>query len=127
DRPAIARGIALIRRLALFATGRSSVVVRRHVLAVEGAEGALGMLHRIRALRQWSDRRSKRKVGAIALRLAGDAEIGDEVLAESARQGLAGIAATGTKREIVRLAQLAPLADRLGLFLCASEEVRDEN
>jgi DUF1009 family protein len=125
DRPAIARGIALVRRLAPLATGRSSVVVRRHVLAVEGAEGALGMLHRVGALRQWGDRRSKRKIGVIAVRLAG-VEVGDDVLHECARQGLAGIAASGTKGPILRLVQAAPLADRLGLFLCASEEVGDE-
>jgi UDP-2,3-diacylglucosamine hydrolase len=127
DRPAIARGIALIRRLAPLATARSSVVVRHHVLAVEGAEGALAMLHRVGALRQWGDRRTKRKIGVIALRVAAGVEVGDEVLRESARQGLAGIAASGTKGAIFRLARAAPLADRLGLFLCASEEMGDEN
>jgi DUF1009 family protein len=126
DRPAIARGIGLIRRLAPLATGRSSVVVRRHVLAVEGAEGALAMLHRVGALRQWGDKRSKRKIGVFALRLGAGVEVGDEVLRESACQGLAGIAASGTKGTMLRLARAAPLADRLGLFLCASEEMADE-
>src|SRR5262245_22350144 len=44
DRGDIERGMAVVARLAAFATGEAAVVARSHVLAVEGAEGTAAML-----------------------------------------------------------------------------------
>jgi len=118
----IERGIAVVERLAEFATGKAAVVARSHVLAVEGAEGTAAMLARVRGLRQWSDRRNRRRLGSLVYR----AEPGERrdlvgLLQQAALQDLAAVAITGEGSLIEDARDAAHTADNLGLALVTCE------
>jgi UDP-2,3-diacylglucosamine hydrolase len=118
----IERGIAVVERLAEFETGRAAVVARCHVLAVEGAEGTAAMLARVRGLRQWSDRRHRRRLGSLVCR-ASPEEAYDLValLQQAALQDLAAVAIAGEGPLMQAARDAAPTADNLGLCLVTCE------
>src|SRR5262249_58191550 len=108
-------GIAVVERLAEFGTGKAAVVVRSHVLAVEGAEGTSAMLARVRSLRQWSDRRHRRRLGALVCRATphdGRDLVG--LLQQAALQDLAVVAVAGEGPLLLGAKDAAPTADNLG-------------
>ena len=111
-------GLATVAALAPFATGASVVVVRHYVLAIEAAEGALAMLERAAALRQWGLR--WHRVGVL-VRRADEATMEERVLqallAKAASQQLAGIAVTGSAAALAPYEAAARRADDHGLFL----------
>jgi lipid-A-disaccharide synthase len=118
----IERGIAIVERLAEFRTGRSAVVARSHVLAVEGAEGTAAMLARVRGLRQWSDRRSRRRLGVLVCG-AGPADSPHLValLQQAALQDLAAVAIVGNGPLLEGAEDAAHVADNLGVALVTCE------
>ena len=118
----IERGIAVVERLAQFDTGKAAVVARSHVLAVEGAEGTAAMLARVRGLRQWSDRRHRRRLGALVCRAAPE-DVHDLValLRQAALQDLAAVAIAGRGPLIKGAKDAAQTADNLGLALVSCE------
>jgi UDP-2,3-diacylglucosamine hydrolase len=118
----VERGVAIVERLAEFATGKAVVIARAHVLAVEGAEGTAAMLARVRGLRQWSDRRSRRRIGVLVYRAAEDDTGGFlPLLQQAALQGLAVVAITGRGPMLERAREEAQTADNLGLCLLTCE------
>jgi UDP-2,3-diacylglucosamine hydrolase len=122
DAADIETGLIAVERLAPFATGRSVVVVRRYVRAIEAAEGVAAMLERAAALRrQWGLR--WRKAGVV-VRRAEAAEDGKgfaALLSRVAAQELAGIALTGPTHTLAAYEDAGRLADDLGLFLVLCE------
>jgi DUF1009 family protein len=118
----IETGLAAVMALAPFATGADVVVVRHYILAIEAAEGAIAMLERAAALRQWGLR--WRKVGVL-VRRAADADKERSVLealfAQAAAQELAGIAVTGPADSFAAYEEAARVADDHGLFLVLCE------
>jgi UDP-2,3-diacylglucosamine hydrolase len=120
DRGDIERGLAVVTRLAAFGTGEAAVVARSHVLAVQGAEGTVAMLARVRGLRQWSDRRNRRRLGALMVRARAEDGHGPALLTllqQAALQDLAAVAIAG-EGPLLEAAQVAArTADDLGLCL----------
>jgi len=129
DRGDIERGMAVVARLAAFATGQAAVVARSHVLAVEGAEGTAAMLARVRGLRQWSDRRSRRRLGALVVRAQAEDDAGPALLTllqQAALQGLAAVAIAGEGPLLEAARAGARAADDLGLCLVTCDIGRQE-
>ncbi len=118
----IERGIAVVERLAEFATGKAAVVVRSHVLAVAAAEDTGSMLARVRGLRQWSDRHHRRRLGSLVCR-ATPGEVPDlgALLQQAALQDLAAVAIAGSGPLLQLAKEAAPAADKLGLALVTCE------
>jgi UDP-2,3-diacylglucosamine hydrolase len=120
DRGDIERGLAVVARLAAFGTGEAAVVARSHVLAVQGAEGTAAMLARVRGLRQWSDRRNRRRLGAVVIRARAEDGHGPALLMllqQAALQDLAAVAIAG-EGPLLEAARLAARpVDDLGLSL----------
>jgi DUF1009 family protein len=118
----IRRGCAVVERLAAFGTGRAAVVARAHVIAIEGAEGTAAMLARVRGLRQWSDRRSRRRIGTLVFRAtSGPSQDLRPLLEQAALQGLAVVAVVGTGAAIEAARGASRMADDLGLSLVTCE------
>src|SRR5262245_42020221 len=120
DRGDIERGLALVTRLAAFGTGEAAVVARSHVLAVQGAEGTAAMLARVRGLRQWSDRRNRRRLGALVVRARADDGDGPALLTllqQAALQDLAAVAIAGEGPLLEAANVAARVADGSGLGL----------
>jgi DUF1009 family protein len=124
DAADIETGLATVAALTLFATGRSAVVVRNYVLAIEAAEGAIAMLERAAALRQWGLR--WHKVGVLVRRAEETSKEGsalEALLAQAASQELAGVAVTGPADALAPYEEAARLADDHGLFLVLCDTV----
>lgn len=60
-------GIDVMAALEPFGGTRAVVVVRGHVLVVETGEGVVNALSRAAGLRQWGDKRLRRRVGAVVI------------------------------------------------------------
>jgi hypothetical protein len=122
------KGLGAVDALAPFATGASAAVSRAHILAIEAGEGIAAMLERVRALRQWGDRRSKRRIGVVVRRIEeGAAEDWLEFLNLTAAQGLAGAAVLGSERALEPYRGAAPVADKRGLFLITCETIGQQS
>ncbi len=120
----IETGLAAVAALAPFATGRSAMVLRRYVLAIEAAEGAAAMLQRAAASRrQWGLR--WRRAGVL-VRRADSHDAAEEsalrsLLLQAAALELAGIAVAGPPDALDALQGMGRLADDLGVFLVLCE------
>jgi DUF1009 family protein len=121
----IARGFELLAALAPFDVGQSAVIARRHVLAVEAAEGTDAMLTRCAELRQWG---GSRRTGVLVKAPKHGQEmridmpvIGARTVELAANAGLAGIAVASGKVMIAEQAELIALADRHGLFVIGTD------
>lgn len=108
------KGVAVLRALAPFAASRGAVVVRGHVLAVETGEGVPALLARAARLRQWGDRRWRRREGVAVL--AGVEDVTVESIDAATAAGLRALllvdARGGIDPELARRASLG------GLSLC---------
>jgi hypothetical protein len=106
-------GLGVLDALAPFVASRGTVVVRRHVLAIETGEGVAELIGRAAGLRQWGG--SKKRRGALVVAALDDldepeiwsaAEAGYErIVAGSSSAGLANrvramIGARGLKLEV---------------------------
>ena len=83
------KGLDIIAALASVGGSRAVVVVRGHVLAVEVGEGVVAAVKRAAGLRQWGDRRLKRRSGVVVI----DAgrECVEEIITDMDAGGFAGI------------------------------------
>lgn len=118
DAADIAKGLAVVTRLAALGTGRGVVVSRAYILAFEAAEGVIEMLARVSSLRQWG--LGKRRRVGVLVRLIAANEKGptpEALLEEVAQQGLKGLAVMGRPADIAAFSDAGVLADRLGIFL----------
>lgn len=113
------RALEALSAVRPFGAGAAAVVARQHVLAVEAGEGAERMLERVACLRQWGDRRSRRRRGVVALRAANaDAAACAQWAANSGLAGLV-LAASWPDRE---RSEFAIAAARGGLFVLTCED-----
>jgi lipid-A-disaccharide synthase len=120
DRVDVAKGLEAVQRLARFDTGAAVVVARAYILAIAANETAAAMLDRVRALRQWG-MRGTRRLGVLVCRadaLGGDTTV-QQMCELAAGQGLAGIAMTGTPGALALWEDGGGIADEQGLFLVA--------
>lgn len=105
------KGRRILDALAGYCTSEAVVVAKGHVLAVEAGEGAEAMLGRVRALRQWGDERSRRRIGVAVL--AAHCRATPALVAAAEAAGLAGLALTDGEMA----AGVIERADLGGLFL----------
>jgi UDP-2,3-diacylglucosamine hydrolase len=123
DRLDLEQGLAAVEALAAVGVDAAVVVARSHVLAIEPGDGAASMLERVRALRQWGQR-GTRRVGVFVCRAQPshhDAEI-VAILRQASVQGLAGVAVIGPARLTERYEIKVRLADELAIFLVVCGE-----
>jgi DUF1009 family protein len=128
----IARGLALLKAMGPFDVGQAVVVANRRVLAVEAAEGTDQMLLRLAELREKGRIRSPRGVGVLvkAPKPGQDVRvdlpsIGPQTVEQTARAGLAGIAAAAGATIVAEAQQLAAMADRAKLFVVGVDDQAD--
>jgi lipid-A-disaccharide synthase len=120
----IEKGLAAIRRLAPFGTGKAVIVSRAYILAIAAAEPTLAMLERTRALRQWGVG-AKRRVGVLVCRAEAsewDAAGIAALLERAAAAGLAGVAVTGPAAALAVVEGAGGTAEQHGLFLATRGE-----
>jgi UDP-2,3-diacylglucosamine hydrolase len=118
DKADIEKGLAALERLAALRTGSAVVVARAYILAIAADEAIPAMLGRVRALRQWG-MRATRRLGVLVCRAeaAGDAAAFQQICEQAARQGLAGIAVAGSPEALALHEEASRVADGRGLFL----------
>lgn len=121
DEGDIARGVGVIRALGPFDVGQAVVVARRHVLAIEAAEGTDRMLERCSELRQWG-RKGRSGVLVKTPKPTQDRRIdlptiGPRTIELAAAAGLVGIALAAGETLIAERDKTLALADSAGLFV----------
>jgi hypothetical protein len=81
----------------------------------------------VRGLRQWSDRRSRRRLGALVFRAAAaEAQALTTLLQQAALQDLAAVAIAGNGPLLEDAREAARTADDLGLCLVTCETASEE-
>jgi DUF1009 family protein len=117
-------GFSLLAATSPFDIGQAAVIARRHVLAVEAAEGTDAMLERIGTLRGIGRIRVPRGTGVLVKapkrhqdRRYDLPSIGPDTVAKAAQAGLAGIAVVAGATIMAEPQRLIDAADRNGLFL----------
>lgn len=126
----IRRGLALLDAMAPFDVGQAVVVARRHVLAVEAAEGTDAMLTRCGSLRQWGG--SKRSGVLVKAPKRGQElrldmpVIGPRTVELAAAAGLSGIAVAAGHVMIAEQADMIGMADRHGIFVFGASTTASE-
>lgn len=116
-------GRETVRRLAPFATGAAAAVIRSHVLAVAGNDGAEATAARLAGLRQWGTKYAQRRRGAFTVRVDSAAVPGEDalqrIIATLAAAGFAGLALTGGSAAACCGTRVIRSADQAGLFVIA--------
>jgi len=107
-----ALGAAVVEAVSAFATGASTLVSRRHVLAVGIDEEVAAFTTRVRGLRQWGDNGRWRRRGVLAWSETGQITVAALEAVAAAR--FAGLALPSRPADPIALIEAA---DRLGLFL----------
>lgn len=104
---------------------RAVVVVRGHVLAVETGEGVAAALSRAAGLRQWGDRRLRRRAGIAAIDAGRDCE--PDLIEIVAKAGFAGIVVKLRRFTAGVPTEAIAAADKAGVFIVgiAAEEAGD--
>lgn len=117
-------GLRLLHAIGPFDIGQAAVVIGRHVVAVEAAEGTDGVLARVVELRR--NGRLRTPVGAgVLVKAAKPAQdrrfdlpsIGPRTVAEVARAGLAGVAVVAGEAIVAEPHLVAAAADRAKIFV----------
>jgi len=124
DRADIALGLDYLHATGPFDVGQAVVVVGRHVLAVEAAEGTDQMLERIAALRA-SGRIGASTVGGVLVKAPKRGQdrrfdlpsIGPLTVQGAVRAGLAGIAVVAGGSIVAEPSQLVQAADKANIFV----------
>jgi DUF1009 family protein len=122
EREDIVFGLDYLNTAGRFDIGQAIVVVARHVLAVEAAEGTDGMLARVAELRATGRVRSRGGVLVKAPKPQQDRRfdlpsIGPITVEGAAKAGLSGIAVAANETIMAEPAALAAAADRAGIFV----------
>ena len=122
DRADISLGLDYLAASGRFDIGQAAVVVGRHIVAVEAAEGTDGMLARVAALRAQGRVHAARGVLVKAPKPQQDRRfdlpsIGPKTVETAVSAGLAGIAVIAGETVVAEPADLAHAADRAGLFV----------
>ncbi|MCX5493432.1 UDP-2,3-diacylglucosamine diphosphatase LpxI [Kaistia dalseonensis] len=122
-------GMDVIRQLGPFDIGQGVVVARRHVLAVEAAEGTDLMLERCRALRSSGRVKLAERAGVLVKapkpsqdRRMDLPSVGIKTIERAAEAGLAGVAVEAGGVIAVESEAMIKLADKHGLFLVGIAE-----
>ena len=115
------RALEAMSAVGPFGAGAAAVVARQHVLAIEAGEGAERMLERVAGLRQWGDRKSRRRRGVVALRA--DSADAAACAQWAANSGLAGGVLAGAWPDRER-SEFASAAARAKLFVLICEDHR---
>lgn len=108
-------GLDVMQELASFGGSRAVVVVRGHVLAVEMGEGVAAAMRRAAGLRQWGDRRLRRRTGVVVIDAGRDCD--SELVEIAGRAGFAGLLVrlrrftAGVPQEVIAG------ADKAGVFI----------
>ncbi len=111
------KGGRLIAVLDSFDAGRAVVVGRRHVLAVEAGEGIPALIKRAGQLRQWGGGLLSRRSGVLVV--AAGRHLEQDMIAQAAEAGFAGIAVVLQKFAASVDAATIAEADRRKLFIAA--------
>lgn len=128
---AIAMGFAVLADLSARDMGQACVVAGERILAIEGPEGTDSMLARVQGFRRpWS--RTRIEPGGVLVKTAKRGQdlrvdlpaIGPRTVANARRARLKGIAIGSGATFIIEQDKTVALADRLGLFLVATEPDR---
>lgn len=124
NRDDIAVGLRVIAALGSHDVGQAVVVARRHVLAVEAAEGTDAMLERCRALTSWTDLAAGKRAGVLVKCAKPGQErrvdlpaVGPETVRRVDEAGLAGIAIAAGEVLIAERQRFIAAADAAGLFV----------
>lgn len=117
-------GLDLLRAIGRFDVGQAAVVVDRHVLAIEGAEGTDAMLQRIADLRQRGRVHAKRGIGVLVKAPKPDQDrrfdlpgIGPKTIEAVVAAGLGGVAVIAGETVVADPEELRRAADAAGLFV----------
>ena len=126
DREGIARGFDLLRAIGPFDVGQATVVIDRHVVAVEGIEGTDAMLARVADLRRLGRVNTPPGNGVLVKapkptqnRLFDLPAIGPNTLAGVQTAGLGGIAIMAGEAVIAEPAEMVRAADAARMFITA--------
>jgi hypothetical protein len=122
DEADIALALDYLATAGRFDIGQAAVVVNRHIVAVEAAEGTDGMLARVAALRAEGRIRVPKGVLVKAPKPQQDRRfdlpsIGPKTVEAAASAGLAGVAVIAGETVVAEPAAVADAADRAGLFV----------
>lgn len=124
----IALGQRFVTALGTWDVGQAAVVARRHILAVEAAEGTDLMLERCKELKQWGGGWRNKRTGVLVKCAKPTQErrvdlpaIGPETVRRAADTQLAGIAVAASDVLIAERDTVIALADEAGLFVVGIE------
>jgi len=126
DREDIAFGLDYLSTAGRFDIGQAVVVARRHILAVEAAEGTDGMLARVADMRASGRVRSRGGVLVKAPKPQQDRRIdlpsiGPTTIEGAARAGLTGVAVVAGETIMADPSSLASAADRAAIFVIGTK------
>ncbi len=121
----IGKGHAVTQAMRQLGGSRAVVVVRGHVLAVETGEGVNAAIERAAGLRQWGDRRLKRRTGVVAL--AGGRDCTAEAVTAVAAARFAGIVVGLERFKAGVAADAVAAADAAGMFIVGVGVGEDAN
>jgi hypothetical protein len=131
DRADIETGFAVVEALGRLDVGQAAVIVNRHTMAVEAAEGTDAMLERCADLRKNRYRFRRSRIGVLVKAPKPGQEeridaptIGPRTMEKAAEAGLAGVAVAAGRVLMTEREATIAAADRLGLFLLA-ERLRE--
>ncbi|MFD0987246.1 LpxI family protein [Methyloligella solikamskensis] len=132
DRADMEVGFAAVDRLGELDIGQAVVVVNRHVMAVEAAEGTDAMLARCADLRAKRYRFRQKKLGVLVKAPKPGQEeridlptIGARTVEMAAEAGLAGIAIAANSVHLAEREKAIAKANKLGIFLIGEKRAAD--
>jgi DUF1009 family protein len=122
-RATIAHALALLEAIGPFDVGQAAVVVERHVLAIEAAEGTDRMLARVAELRRSG--RIRRTAGGVLVKSPKPGQdrridlptIGPHTIEAAAQAALDGVAVVAGSSIVVEPERIVDVADQAGLFV----------
>ncbi len=110
-----ARALGVMSASEPFHAAEAVAVARRHVLAVEAGEGPVDAITRVSRVRQWGDRRSRRRRGVVGLRRCPDDP--RAVVESAAAAGMAGLVLATRPTDVNAREALITVARQHGLFV----------
>jgi DUF1009 family protein len=120
----IARGLQLLKAIGSFDVGQAAVVVDRHIVGIEAAEGTDGLLARVAALREAGRIPAPSGTGVLVKapkpqqdRRLDLPAIGPQTIEAVVRAGLAGIAVVANETIMAEPQEIVRRADRNGVFV----------
>ena len=111
----ILKGYDVVEAMRAYGGSRCVAVVRGHVLAVETGEGVLAALERASGLRQWGDRRLRRRAGVAVIDAGRDCAV--DLVEMVGRARFAGLVVTLRRFTAGVPPETIEAADKAGLFI----------